>query len=319
MKRGAWAAFWLVALIWGSSFLLIRIGLLGFGLFSAETGAHAGFRTAEIVFVRTFIAALGLGAVIALRRVPLPRDWHTWRALVIIGLGNVVAPFLLITWSEQYITSGLAAVLQSTAALFTLVIAHFTFADERISIQKIVGLLLGFVGVIVLFGGEMGGENSVAGMFGMVLASLCYATFTSYSRRVIQGDVAPIVVAGVTISVAAIATAPLALLGEGGFTPLAQVSSDALVSVIVLGLLNTFVAYLFYYFIVRELGAARASMVTYVVPVVGVILGTTFLQEVVGLTLLLGGGLIFAGIAIVNLRRRQRVRLAQAVEQGAKP
>lgn len=303
MKRGAWAAFWLVGLIWGSSFMLIRIGV-------------GELQIAEVVFIRTAIGALGLGAVIALRRVPVPTDWPTLRSLIIIGLGNVVAPFMLITWSELFITSGLAAVLQATAALFSLVVAHFMFADDRITPQKLAGLVTGFIGVVVLFSGEIGGSNSLPGMFGMVLASLCYASFTAYSRRFLQGNVAPVVVAGITLATAAVVTGPLALLG--GFTPLDTVSTTTLISMLILGVVNTFVAYLFYYFVVRELGVSRASMVTYITPVVGVVLGALFLNEHVGLALLIGGGLIFAGIGIVNLRLRQRVKAAHTVEQGVR-
>jgi drug/metabolite transporter (DMT)-like permease len=295
MKKQAWAAFWITGLIWGSSFLLIRIGV-------------REFEPVELVFIRTAIAALGLAIVIWLRRVPVPTDWPTLRAMIVIGIGNVVAPFLIITWSELSIQSGLAAVLQSSAALITLVVAHFTFADERITPAKIVGLLVGFFGVVVLFSSELGGENRIEGMLGMVIASACYAVFTSYGRKIIQGNVAPIVMAGATMMVATIATAPLAFLSPGGFTAFDSVSSDALVSVLILGLLNTFVAYLFYYFVVRELGAARASMVTYIVPPVGVVLGALILKEEVGLALLLGGGMIFIGIAIVNLRLRRRVK-----------
>ncbi len=303
MKRGAWAAFWLVGVIWGSSFLLIRIGV-------------SELKIAEIVFIRTAIGAIGLAAVIFLRRVPVPTDWPTLRSLIIIGVGNVVAPFLLITWSELYITSGLAAVLQATAALFSLVVAHFMFADDRITPQKLAGLGMGFLGVVVLFGGEIGGSNGLPGMIGMVLASLCYAIFTAYSRRFLQGNIAPVVVAGITQITAAVVTGPLALLG--GFTPLNTVSSNTLIAVVILGVVNTFVAYLFYYFVVRELGVSRASMVTYITPVVGVVLGAVFLSEDVGVTLLLGGGLIFAGIGIVNIRMRQRANTLQSAEQGIK-
>ncbi len=203
MKNRAWAAFWITGTIWGSSFLLIRIGV-------------QELAPVQVVFIRTAIAAIGLSLVIALRRVPVPRDWPTLRGLVIIGLGNVVAPFMIISWSEQYIVSGVAAVLQSSAALLTLVVAHFMFADERITLKKIIGLLTGFIGVVILFSGEMGGENSIYGMLGMVAASACYATFTSYSRKVIQGNIAPVVVAGSSMVVAAITTAPLALLSSGG-------------------------------------------------------------------------------------------------------
>ncbi|MBZ0276779.1 MAG: DMT family transporter, partial [Anaerolineae bacterium] len=99
--RRAWVYFWLVGLIWGSSFLLIRIGV-----------ENSDFRPVEVVFIRTAIAALGLGAVIAWRRIPLPRRRRTLISLGVVGLGNVVAPFMLITWGEQYIPSSIAAVLQ---------------------------------------------------------------------------------------------------------------------------------------------------------------------------------------------------------------
>jgi drug/metabolite transporter (DMT)-like permease len=124
---------------------------------------------------------------------------------------------------------------------------------------------------------------------------------------VIQGNVAPIVVAGSSMMVAAVITAPLAFLTPGGFDNVNAISSDTWIAVVILGLLNTFVAYLFFYFVVRELGAARASMVTYIVPPVGVVLGALILSESVGLALLLGGSMIFAGIGIVNLRMRQPV------------
>jgi len=291
MKRQAWISFWLVGLIWGSSFL-IRVGV-------------EEFKPVEIVFIRTAIAAVGLNLVILLRRISVPTDWRNISAIIFIGLGNVVAPFLLITWGEQTVPSGIAAVFQATAALFTLIVAHFAFADEKMNAKKVVGLIVGFLGVIVLFSSEIDPANifstSIAGELAVVAASMFYATFTTFSRKIIQGKVPPIVMAGGTMTVAAIATAPLAFFAEGGFTPLNTVPIDVIQAVVTLGLLNTFIAYLFYYYVVRELGAARASMVTYIIPPVGITLGAIFLQETVGITLLLGAGLIFSGIAIVNL------------------
>jgi drug/metabolite transporter (DMT)-like permease len=308
MKRQAWISFWLVGLIWGSSFLLIRVGV-------------EEFRPVEIVFIRTAIAAIGLNLVILLRRIPVPTDWRNIRAIMLIGLGNVVAPFFLITWGEQTVPSGIAAVFQSTAALFTLIVAHFAFADERMNAQKIVGLVVGFLGVIVLFSREIDPSNlfstSILGELAVVGASLCYATFTTFSRKIIQGQVQPIVMAAGTMTVAAVVTAPLAFLTGPGFTSLNTVPTDVIQAVVTLGFLNTFIAYLFYYFVVRELGAARASMVTYIIPAVGVALGALFLDEEVGVTLLLGAGLIFSGIAIVNLRMFEWLRRQPHVEIDA--
>jgi drug/metabolite transporter (DMT)-like permease len=146
MKRQAWISFWLVGLIWASSFLLIRVGV-------------EEFSPVEIVFIRTAIAAVGLNLVILFRRIPVPTDWRNIGAIIFIGLGNVVAPFLLITWGEQTVPSGIAAVFQSTAALFTLIVAHFAFADERMNAQKVVGLIVGFIGIIVLFSRELDPAN----------------------------------------------------------------------------------------------------------------------------------------------------------------
>ncbi len=156
----------------------------------------------------------------------LPRDGETLRALFLIGLGNVVLPFLLITWSEQYISSSMAAVLQASTALFGLVVAHFLFADDQITLRKVVGLFTGFDGIVLLFQGHLGGEQSPAGMAGLVAASLCYAIFTSWGRKLIQRDMAPVVVATATMAVGALVTGPMALFH--GLTPLQRVSPDAL-------------------------------------------------------------------------------------------
>lgn len=305
MRKWAWASFWILGFIWGSSFLLIRIGV-------------SEFKTVEVVFIRTAIAAVGLSAVILVRRVSIPRDWPTLRAIGLIGLGNVVAPYLLITWGEETVKSGMAAVLQATAALFTLVIAHFTLADERMTPAKIIGLILGFAGVIVLFSGELSSGQALADSLfrpmAIVIASLFYAIFTVYSKKLIKGKVEPIVMAAGTMLTAAVVTAPLALLG--GFTPLNTVSNDTLISMVLLGVVNTFIAYIFFYFIVRELGAAKASMVTYVVPPVGVVLGALILFEHVDITLLLGATLIMTGIAIVNLRWRAILTRIQHLRGG---
>ncbi|MBZ0276012.1 MAG: DMT family transporter, partial [Anaerolineae bacterium] len=173
-------------------------------------------------------------------------------------------------------------------------------------------LIVGFIGVIVLFSDKLSSGNlseGFAGQLAIVGASFCYGLFTSWGRKLIQDKIEPVVVAFATMVVAAVATAPFALFAEGGFSPLLRpIPSNVLFAVILLGLLNTFIAYLFYYSIVRELGASRATMVTYVVPAVGLILGWLILKESVGISLLIGGTLIIIGIGIVNLRPAQLYR-----------
>lgn len=299
-----WAGFWILGFIWGSSFLLIRIGVEQLAPF-------------QVVFIRTGIAAVGLNLVLLSRGKHLPLNGRLLVPLLIIGIGNTTIPFALITWGEQAITSGLAAMLQSAASLFTLVLAHFFFIDERITLQKIIGLSVGFLGVVVL------GSHSIVdgvvdvpvltGALAVVLASLFYAIFTIYSRKAIQRRYEPIVVSTGAMTFAAISSgicmviAPL--LGGEAATPLNLISTDVLIAVTLLGLINTFVAYIIYYWIVRELGAARSSMVTYITPGVGLALGAIVLNETVDWRLLVGALLIFGGIAIVNLKVFNRLSL----------
>lgn len=295
--KQAWIGFFLLGLIWGSSFLFIRIGVKQLGPF-------------EVVFIRTGIAAVGLTLVAYARGYRLPTHRDGIRDLLILGVVNTVIPFALITWGEQSIDSGLAAVLQATAALFTLVIAHFAFADEHITAKKIGGLVVGFIGVIILVSQSWkDGQivtGSLAGQLAIVVASFFYAIGGTYSRKVLKKGIAPIIAAAGAMITTAFISGVLMVIApafEGAKIVLpGDMQTDVLFAVLTLGLLNTFVAYIIFYSIIPILGAARTSMVTYVVPAVGLALGAIFLKEVVDFRLLLGALLIIGGIGIVNLR-----------------
>jgi drug/metabolite transporter (DMT)-like permease len=295
--KQAWIGFWVLSLIWGSSFLFIRIAVQQLPPF-------------EVVFIRTGLAAVGLIIAVYARGMRMPTNWDGIRPLVFLGIANTIIPFALITWGEVSIDSGLAAVLQATAALFTLVVAHFNFHDERITMKKIGGLVVGFIGVVILASrswqdGQIVAGN-LAGQLAIVVASFFYAIGGTYSRKVVSGRLEPFVTAAGTMTVAAILSGIIMLVAPllGGPSPVApaDMQLNVLVTVIILGLLNTCVAYMIFYTIIRVLGAARTSMVTYVVPAVGLILGAIFLSEEVDFRLLLGAALIMAGIGIVNLR-----------------
>jgi drug/metabolite transporter (DMT)-like permease len=297
--KQAWLGFWVLALIWGSSYLFIRIGVEQVPPF-------------QLVFIRTAIAAVGLTAVAYARGKRLPTDWPGVRALLVLGVFNTVFPFALITWGETQIESGLASVLQGTTALFALVLAHFAFVDERITWRKLAGLVLGFLGVVILASRSTATETTptdswmhLLGQVAILLSSLCYAVGGAYSRKVMQQRLEPIVLSAGAMLVAAIVTGLIAYLspGMGGPAParLGDLSPSVLGAVLALGVVNTFGAYLLFYPLVSVLGASRTSMVTYVIPVVGVVLGALFLGEVVDVRLLIGGVLIVGSIALVNL------------------
>ena len=297
--KQAWIGFCVLALIWGSSFLFIRIGVEQLPPF-------------QLVFIRTAIAAVGLNIVVLARGKRLPTDWRSIADLLFLGIVNTVLPFAFITWGETQIESGLASVLQGTAALFTLLVAHFAFADERITLRKIIGLVIGFLGVVVLASrstAEAGSNTDstlhVLGQLAIVVASFCYALGGTFSRKAMQNRLDPFVVAAGAMTVAAITTGIIAYAGPVvGVTPpigLNQLEPRVLGAVLALGFVNTFGAYLIFYPLIAALGAARTSMVTYIIPVVGLVLGAIFLGELLDVRLIIGAVMILGSIAIVNL------------------
>ncbi|MEZ4660206.1 MAG: DMT family transporter [Caldilineaceae bacterium] len=303
-QKQAWLGFWVLALIWGSSYLFIRIGVEQMPPF-------------QLVFMRTGIAAIGLLTVAYARGKRLPTDRRSLRDLLFLGIFNTVFPFALITWGETRIESSLASILQGTTALFALIIAHFAFVDERITPRKVIGLVIGFLGVVVL-AGRSSGEIDAAitpamhrlGQLALILSSVCYAVGGAYSRKAMQNRLEPIVTAAGAMTVAAITTGFIAYAAPmwGGNAPLnlGALSPRVLGSVVMLGVVNTFGAYLIFYSLIAALGAARTAMVTYIIPVVGLALGILFLGEQADLRLFMGAILILGSIAIVNLNLRAR-------------
>lgn len=293
--------FWLVAVIWGSSFLLIRVGV-------------GEMSPSQVVLIRCVIAAVGLNIVLFLRGMRLPSDMKGWRDMILLGIGNAAIPYLLIGIGEQQVPSNVTSVLQSTTALFTMPIAHFVMTDERMTLPKIIGIVLGFVGVTVLASTSAtpGEDISIPHVLSILGGALSYAIFSIFSRvvtarRRAQGlpKIEPLAIAASTFIPASVfalvAMFVEPLLGGRAATPLSAVSSDSLIAVVVLGFVNTFIAYMFFYYVLQELGASRATTVTYVVPVVGLILGWLVLNEHIDAMLLVGAALIFAGIAITNM------------------
>lgn len=297
-----WWGFWALSFIWGSSFFLIRVAVVEMSPF-------------QVVFIRTAIAAVGLNILLAVQGKSLPWRSRSIVPLIVLGIGNTTIPFALITWGEQYIESGLASVMQAAVPLFTLIVAHFMFTDEKITTKKIVGLLIGFAGIVVLSsrswnaeapGGEGAPNVLLLGQLAVLVAAAFYAFFGAYGKKVIQGRLEPMVVAAGAMTFAALTSGALMVAapyfnGEPA-AMLADLPSNILVSALILGVLNTFVAYILFYWLLPKLGAARTSMVTYVVPFVAVILGVVLLNETIDWRLGVGGGLIAVGIAVVNLR-----------------
>ncbi|NWG17202.1 MAG: DMT family transporter [Chloroflexi bacterium] len=305
-NRRAWAYFWLLSLIWGSSFLLMRVGVVE-------------IPPAQLTFTRVGIAAVGMNILLLLTRRRYPSDWRALLSLAVVGLGNTAVPFTLLAWGEQTVESGMTSIIQAVTPVFALVIAHFAFVDERITPTKILGIVLSFIGIVVLtsrdlqavplMGGEGSGLADLAGEFAIIGAALCYAIFTSFSRKVLQRHkVDPVVVSGATMTAATIGAGLMMfaapLIGERAPVAYDSLSRDVLLSGLALGFFNTFLAYLLFYQVVAKLGASRSTMVTYVVPVVAITLGALVLNETIDARMLLGAALILGGIGLANVRLR---------------
>lgn len=251
---------------------------------------------------RNAIAALELNAVLALRGQHWPRDARSLVDILALGVVNTVAPFALITWREKYIPSRIVGVLQGTAVLFSMLIAHASFADERMTVRKLVGSLTGFLGVVLLAGQSSSGTASsdttlhVFGQLAIIATSLCYA---------VGGGMQPLTASAGAMTVAAVYSG-LAAYGAPSLTgapvALSQLTAPVAAAIGVLGLWNAFGAYLIYYSLIARLGAARTSMVAYLIPVVSLLLGVISLHETLDAMLLLGAALITGGIALVSLK-----------------
>jgi len=295
MKLKEWSAFTALGLIWGTSFLWIKIAV-------AETGPFT------LVGLRLLFGFAGLLVVMAIQRPRLPRDWRTIAAFAFMGLFNTAVPFLLITWGETRIASSLASILNGTVPLFTIVIAHFWLHDEKITLPRLGGLLVGFLGIVVLVSGDLSAQglhSDVFGQLAVLAAAVSYATAITFSRRHLRGQ-PPVLQTGMVLLIADAIIWTTAF--SGAERPLAFPHSFLpWFAILWLGLLGTCIAYLLFFWLINAWGPTRTSLVTYVFPVIGLVLGIIFLHEAADWRLLVGSALIVGGIGVVNLRFKPKL------------
>jgi drug/metabolite transporter (DMT)-like permease len=287
--------FGLLGLIWGSSFLWIKVALNEIGPFT-------------LVSLRLLFAVFGMALVILWKRPSFPAERKTWLQLALVGTFNTAMPFVLISWGEQSIDSAMASILNGTVPLFTVVIAHLFLQDERINLPKILGLLIGFAGIIVLVQRDLGPQDlggSFLGKSAVLVASISYAGSAVFVRRNLK-QVPMLVLAFIPMLVADGIVWSFVPLVEAPF----QLPSMPLtwIAVIWLGLLGSWIAYLLYFSLIQSVGPTRSVLVTYVFPVVGVILGVLFLNESLDFNLVLGSSMVVASIVVVNWQPKEGAR-----------
>src|ERR1044071_2608640 len=192
LKPKHWLVFILLGAIWSSSFMWIKIAV-------QEVGPIT------LVAFRTLFGLLFGVVVILIQRVPLPRTFKEWSPVLLLGITNVAIPFFLISWGEQSIDSAVAAILDATVPLFTILIAHYLLHDDKMTWPKVVGLLIGFAGVIILMSKDIGASSgSLLGQLAVVLACAFYAGSSVFARRTTENTPGILRSAGPLVSATAI-------------------------------------------------------------------------------------------------------------------
>ena len=270
---------------WGASFLFIKVIV-------EETSPL------EVAQGRMFFGALAVGAVLAVRRTRPRWERSLWAKVAVWTLVTVVIPFILIAWAEQHIASGTASVLNSTMPLFTTLFAAAFLIEEQITPVRGVGLVVGFVGVLVLTGGDVYNirDSSVLGQFAVVGAAACYGIGSVYGRTLLRRE-DPLALSAGQLLVGSLLVLPLLLAVRG--VPDYSLSVEAWLSLLALGILGSGFAFVVYLWLVDNVGSVRSSLVTYIMPVVGLFLGWAVLDESIGVNTTLGAALIIAGVAAV--------------------
>ena len=292
MNRAALRAPLLIAalaLLWGSGFFWIKLSLDGLSPF-------------QLTFARLALGALVLAVIVTVRRLPIPRQPRTWLHLTVAALIANAIPYTLFAVAEQTVASSLAGTINSTTPLWTAVIASSIGIDRLNSSRRIVGLVVGFAGALVLLSPWSGdASGNLVGVLACLGAALSYGVSYVYQARYLTNrGIPPLMLAFAQTCVAAVLLA--LTLPVGGRDPV-NLTGTVVVAIIVLGVLGTGIAYVINYALITTEGPTAASVVTYLVPAVSVALGVTFLAEPFGLNLLGGAALILLGVALVQRRR----------------
>ena len=286
-SRLDWLFFVLLGFFWGSSYLFIKIGV------------DAGLQPFTLVMLRLLIGLVLLASVVLIAREQLPRGWRVYGHLSVMGFFSIALPFSLITWAERSVDSALAATLTAPVPIFVIPIAALLLRDERLSLNRVLGVVLGLIGVAVLVGFDPGAvsRSDLLPQIALVGAAVSYAIGGVYARRNVRGY-RPMIPALFQVATALVMVTILAFAFERPME--LQLTTDALVAIVWLGLLGSGLAFLVFFRLLGRWGATRTSLVAYLLPVWGIALGAIVLNEAIHAGLLLGTALILAGIALVN-------------------
>ncbi len=285
-----WGLLVALSILWGASFLFVGV-------------AVAVLTPVTVVTLRVIIAGLLLYGILAVLGLRMPGDRESWRDFAIMGFLNNVIPFSLIAWGQSHIESGLASILNATAPLFTVVIAHYLTADERMTPARIAGVLIGFAGVVVMIG-----PSALADIRGELLPELAclggavaYALSVVFARRFSRRGIAPLATATGQMTTASLIMLPIWLIADRPWTiPLPSI--EVIAAILALAALATVVAYIIYYRLLATAGSVNLMLVTFLIPITGILLGALVLGERLAPRHFIGMAAIGLGLAFIDGR-----------------
>jgi len=290
MTASDWTLLAILSIVWGGSFLFIGV-------------AVRELPPLTIVAIRVATAALALLLVLKLMRVDLPRTRQVWAAFLGMSILNNVIPFTLIVWGQGYIASGLASILNATTPLFTVIVAQYFTDDERLTGQKLAGVVVGFVGVAVMIGAAAlsSWDTSILAQLAILGAALSYGFSGVFGRRFKTMGIPPLATAAGQVTVSSALLLPVALVADRPWT-LVLPSTGTILSLAALGLVSTAFAYLIFFRLLARAGATNVGLVTFLIPVSAILLGVLVLGETLAARHLAGMALIGAGLILIDGR-----------------
>ena len=295
MSQYEWLLLIILSIVWGGSFFFVGV-------------AVEALPPLTIVALRVSLATISLMAVVHFSGLRMPTNPEIWVAFIFMGILNNVIPFTLIVWGQTHIASGLASILNATTPLFTIVAAHLLTKDEKMTSNKIVGVLIGFAGVVIMIGHEAFGGlgDSVFAQLAVLGAAISYSLAGIFGRRFAQSGIKPFVTATGQVTASSLILIPLAVFYDKPFT-LPMPGLDIWLAILGLALISTAFAYILYFRILSTAGATNLLLVTLLIPVSAVLLGTAVLGEQLELKHMLGMGLISIGLLSIDGRAVQSI------------
>lgn len=288
----------LLCLIWGTTWLAIRLGLEDF----------APFFSAGLRFV---VAALVIGGIVYFKKIPLPLDKKSMGIYTMLGLFSFFVPFGMVYWGEQHVSSGLAAVLFAIYPFGVTIFSYVILKNEEINPRKIIGMIISFAGVYTIFHNSLGGGSDlyVMGMFMILLSALIQAYILVLFKKhgsylnALSVNFVPVLIAGVCFLVSSWIIEP---------EPVKELTAAGIGTTLYLGIFGTVITFTTYYYLLKRIPLLLLSFIAFITPVIAVIAGWLFMSEKLSENDLLGSSLVVTGLAIANLVFSKKTSNAKA-------